>query len=333
MAIMGSTTGWVGVGWSPDGHMYSGGNSDAVVGWVESNGNVVVNAYQLKSYSPSAADIQSDFELTDIDGEEIDGKTIIYFTRSTKSGLNPIDADADVIVIGAYSGTNQDTFSYHGSSTHTSTSNLVVINFASGSVSSAKGKLGIRDAHAIIMLFAWGLLLPFGMLWARYTRNLGDLIWFKVHRVTQYSGFVIALAGIILAYIMVDPSFHFRVVAHATIGTVMLILMVGQVIGAFFRPHPKPVTSARIAFEIGHHWNGRVLVLLSVAQIILGIYAIGYDVDHPWLLPLYVAVAGSVALFVLIIEIYNGINPIWGIVPCFRREKEANEKDYVDADF
>jgi archaellin len=179
----------------------------------------------------------ADIELTNIAGEEVDGVTTIYFTRTTKSGSYPIDADASVIVIGAYSPSN-DFLSYHGDTTHSLQMNQVTANFKTGAVGSQKGKLTIKDAHAILMFIAWGLLLPFGMLWARYTRSLENDIWFLVHRPVQYTGFLISTAGIILGYVMVG-EYQFRVVAHSVIGTIIFAGSILQVIGAFFRPHKK----------------------------------------------------------------------------------------------
>jgi len=96
------------------------------------------------------------------------------------------------------------------------------------------------------------------------------------------------------------------------------------------RKKGKPITDARKFFEIGHHWNGRTLVILSIAQIILGIQAIGYNISNPWLLWLYIAVVICVGVFVLIVEAANCVNPMWDIVPCFG-EPAKDDKDYVDA--
>jgi len=342
MAVKGLSTGWVGVGWSANGHMDSQSTkrniqqlqagSDAIVGWVGSTGNVVIDQWLLTEQNTPT--IHSNIELTNKDGEEINGETIIYFTRTTASGNYPINEDQSVILIGAYSQYNTDALSYHGD-THTSTNPLVTVNFVAGTVGSQKGVLGIKDAHAIIMFIAWGILLPFGVLWARYTRSLENDIWFLVHRPCQYFGFVLSTAGIILGYVMVG-TFQFRVVAHSVIGTIIFAGSILQVVGAFFRPHKKkdePITNARKAFEIGHHWNGRVLVLLSVAQIILGIYAIGYDQSELWVLWLYVTVVAIVGAFVLIVETVNVVHPIWGIVPCYPDSKKPHDMDYTDADF
>jgi hypothetical protein len=344
MAIQAPCTGWVGVGWSANGYMDSSSvgkrnlqvtGSDAVVGWFTSAGDVMVDEWLLTVQDTPT--LHAGITLSNIYGEEVNGETIIYFTRTTASGNHPINSDQSVYVIGAYSQTNTDALTFHGDA-HTDTpgagADLLTVNFFSGSIGSQSGTLGIRDAHAILMFIAWGILLPFGMLWARYTRSRDNDIWFKVHRPCQYTGFVISTAGIILAYVMVGTN-QFRVLAHSVIGTIIFIGSVLQVIGAFFRPHKekdRPVTNARKIFELSHHWNGRILVCLSVAQIILGIYAIGYDETYTWLLWLYVAVAASVFLFVVIVESLNCMNPMWGIVPCFGPTKKNHDLDYVEAD-
>jgi len=104
---------------------------------------------------------------------------------------------------------------------------------------------------------------------------------------------------------------------------------------AVFRPHKeenKPVTNARLAFEIFHHWNGRILALLAIAQIFLGIKAIRYDESHSWLIPFYGAIVGMTLFIILIVEIINCVKPFGNIAPCCPR-RDGQPDDYTEAEF
>jgi len=271
------------------------------------------------------------FSVSNTSATQINGGTTIYFSRLLNAGAIPITENSSSIIIGAYSQGNSDTFEYHGS-THTSPGSIISINFYTGATSQST-VLGIRDAHSIIMLLSWGLILPLGLLAARYLRSFPDILWFKIHRPFQYFGTVLGLVGIIIGYSMVGPVGQFNHVAHAVIGTIIMTFSVLQVVVAFFRPHKepeKPVTKERIAFEIFHHWNGRLLVLLAVlVQIFLGL-AIDYQMRYPWLPPLYGAIVGTTLLIVLIAEIVNCIRPFGKLVPCFPCLESKKASDFKE---
>jgi hypothetical protein len=274
--------------------------ADAVAGSV-SGSTVTLDYYKLTGHTYT---ISTDIMLTDISGSEFGGVTTIYFTREVDKGSHPI-INAYATLIGAYRELNNDAWGYHGS-THSSSS--IQANFFTGTTSTSN-PVTLRDIHAIIMFIAWGLLLPFGALWARYARHLPDALWFKVHRVTQYSGFTISLGGIILGYSMVYEQFLF--LTHSIIGTLIMLFSAAQVVGAFFRPHKEenePVTTARKVFEIFHHWNGRCLLVIAVVQIYLGISAIGYLEKQFWVIILWSIVVGLVVLVVLILEALKILN-------------------------
>jgi len=77
------------------------------------------------------------------------------------------------------------------------------------------------------------------------------------------------------------------------IGTVILILTVFQMASGYLRPHKgDPPSGGRLVFEFFHHWNGRILLILSIAQITLGIIELGvnnfaYGIWLPFLLILF----------------------------------------------
>jgi hypothetical protein len=283
----------------------SGKPTDVVAGWVTGTlGTATVNAYKFTSKSLPIG-FSLDMNLTNTYGTEINGETTIFFTRPINAGSNPI-RDSLSNLIGAYSLSNSDTFGYHGSApSRSSSSAKLQANFFTGSTVVSKPLIELRDVHATILFITWGLILPFGMIWARYARKLADDIWFKVHRVFQYGGVLLSLIGIIIGYVMVGTD-QFRVVGHSVLGTFILLFSVTQVIVAFFRPHKENVgviTKSRMLFELFHHWNGRFLVIMAIIQIYLGIYAIGYDQTHGWVIPFFTVVIVLAIVVVIFLEV------------------------------
>jgi len=311
------------VGWSPNGMMIEEGKTTDIIAGSVSNGVATVNAYAFTAYDlPNG--LSTLLDVSDVSGTQSDGVTTIFFTRPIHTGFQPISESTESYVIGAYSQTNDPSLSYHG---NTHALSAIQVNFYTGGTS--RQAVGIKDAHAILMFVSWGLILPIGVFCARYLRSFPEALWFKLHRPLQYGGFVVALAGIILGYFMVGSN-QFRVLGHAILGTIILALSLAQVVVAFFRPHKElnePTTSERFAFEIFHHWNGRILVLLAIVQIFLGIYAIGYDIFQPWIIPTYAAIVGIPLLSLFIVEIINCIRPFGKITPCLECFENTERND------
>jgi len=140
------------------------------------------------------------------------------------------------------------------------------------------------EVHGILMLIAWGLFAPLGLVVARYgkpataaeamakvTDPAPPAMWFVVHRACMYSAVVITLVASIISLATVEEHVND---AHKKIGVILTSVMLIQPVNAYFRPHkPKAgeaPSSARVAWEWGHRWLGRALVGLSFASLISG---------------------------------------------------------------
>ncbi|XP_074369742.1 cytochrome b561 and DOMON domain-containing protein At5g35735-like [Apium graveolens] len=63
-------------------------------------------------------------------------------------------------------------------------------NFSTGKISSHGGVIpGVLNTQA------WEILLPLGIISARYLKVFADLAWFYLHQLCQCSGYVIGVAG------------------------------------------------------------------------------------------------------------------------------------------
>ena len=141
-------------------------------------------------------------------------------------------------------------------------------NFGSGN------KMPAIRAHAMCMLLSWGLLLPGGVLTARFLRHRPNGAWFKAHRAVQLSGLLLALLGWSIALANFDVFTGPTSVStiHGSIGMVVMTLGLLQPINAFFRPKPpEDKTDARVAWERLHKGSGRTAVVLGLLNALIGV--------------------------------------------------------------
>ena len=149
--------------------------------------------------------------------------------------------------------------------------------------------------HARLMVLAWGVLIPLGVIVARFFKvtprqdwpsTLDNRFWWNWHRLLQYGGMALAAAGLALALASGSMSGAMRT-AHAVLGFAVLALGVLQLVSAWLRGSkggptaPSPdgslrgdhydMTARRYAFEYAHKFGGMIAVAGSVAAIVTGL--------------------------------------------------------------
>lgn len=143
----------------------------------------------------------------------------------------------------------------------------------------AQAGLSLRQlyfVHGILMMVAWGFLLPSGTLLAKFYKHRPDGLWFKLHRGIQTLGLLLALAGWILALVnfSVFKDVGFNNYRHGICGMVVMILGILQPLNALIRPHApegdEEKSTTRLLWEIWHKSSGWIAVLLAVPTIVLG---------------------------------------------------------------
>ncbi|KAI5673008.1 hypothetical protein M9H77_13372 [Catharanthus roseus] len=99
-----------------------------------------------------------------------------------------------------------------------------------------QGHLHLRTVHGIVNIIGWGILLPIGVLAARYLKKLPlDLgsQWYSVHVLSQISGFILGTIGWGLGFSIhraaKDPKRTMSL--HGIIGTLIFALAAIQVCG------------------------------------------------------------------------------------------------------
>jgi hypothetical protein len=160
--------------------------------------------------------------------------------------------------------------------------------------------------HARLMVLAWAILLPLGVIAARYykvTRNqdwprvLDNRAWWHAHRGLQYSGVVLMLVGAYLAW-QQSSSTTLAAQVHGYLGWGITALGILQTLSAWFRgskggptePEMRgdhyDMTAHRLAFEWLHKTCGWLAVGAAVITIALGLWI----ADAPRWMPLVLAI-------------------------------------------
>ena len=156
--------------------------------------------------------------------------------------------------------------------------------------------------HGSRMLISWGFLLPGGIVAAKLLRYRQDSLWFKVHRVVQPPGLLIALAGWITAFAgpfdlfgsgVDDASF-----AHAVMETFVMALGIFQPINAYLRPH-KPAdgevaSSKRKRWSKTHKIVGYSAALIGLVNCFIGTALSGKYSDYFFYALIFIGVLDEV---------------------------------------
>lgn len=85
----------------------------------------------------------------------------------------------------------------------------------------------MKKNHGVLGIFGWGLILPTGAIIARYFKHR-DPLWYYLHIVIQFTGFIIGLAGVVLGRALYG-KIHAKVPTHRGIGFFILALSIMQV--------------------------------------------------------------------------------------------------------
>jgi hypothetical protein len=160
--------------------------------------------------------------------------------------------------------------------------------------------------HARLMVLAWAILLPLGVLAARYfkvthrqdwPRVVDNRAWWHAHRLLQYSGIAFMLIGLSIAW---DNSKELSTAAavHSYLGLGVIAVGILQVLSAWFRgskggpSEPEirgdhyDMTPYRLKFEWIHKTCGWTALIAAVVTMGLGLWV----ADAPRWMPLVLTV-------------------------------------------
>jgi hypothetical protein len=147
--------------------------------------------------------------------------------------------------------------------------------------------------HGRMMVLAWGVLLPVGILAARFfkitsrqdwPRQLDNKAWWYTHNALQYSGAALVIAGALY----VERSTALLSSYHALLGWSVVVLTIAQIVGGLLRGSKGgptapskdgslrgdhyDMTLRRRVFERVHKSLGYVAVVLALAALATGLW-------------------------------------------------------------
>jgi hypothetical protein len=170
---------------------------------------------------------------------------------------------------------------------------ILVASAAILAVLSACGLSGLMLLHAGAMIIAWGVLVPCGVLIARYfkvtrqqdfPRQLDNQFWWNWHRLLQYAGAALSTAGF---FAMVGMAGVSLTTGHAQLGLAVVLIGWVQVLSGLLRGSKGGPTEAQMRgdhydmtlrrriFEHVHKGLGWAVLPLAVAAMLTGLALVG----------------------------------------------------------
>lgn len=100
--------------------------------------------------------------------------------------------------------------------------NLVHVYDVTGQGSQTKAPYSnLKRAHGILNMIGWGILIPIGVIVARYLKHL-DSLWFYLHTGIQSLGFILGLSGVV-AGVVLDNRIEASVEKHKGLGVTIVV--------------------------------------------------------------------------------------------------------------
>lgn len=106
------------------------------------------------------------------------------------------------------------------------------ISYDTAGSGSGSGDAGFpaERKHGLLGMMGWGVLMPIGMITARYFRQL-DPCWFYTHMAIQVCGYAVGIAGVVLGFRLNEDGLK-NVDVHKALGIAILAMASLQVCSA-----------------------------------------------------------------------------------------------------
>eukprot|EP01018_Ginkgo_biloba_P014070 Gb_13521 [translate_table: standard] len=293
-----ATNGWVAWGINPTTTGMIG--TQTLIAFRHSNGTTIVDTYDVKS--KTAALQPSTISITVANKSAVfeNGEITIFATVSLPSNKTTVN---HVWQVG--SGVTGSSPQVHA----TASANLASygsVNLQNGTSTGSSGipHKTLKDRHGVINVVGWGILMPIGVMIARYMRMFesANPAWFYMHALCQSSGYILGVAGWATGLKLGSYSKGIERTAHRKLGIALFCLGTLQVFALLLRP--KKEHKFRIYWNVYHHTVGYSVIILSIVNIFKG-----FDILQPedkWK-HAYIGVIASLGGIAVILEIVTWI--------------------------
>ncbi|KAJ4845352.1 hypothetical protein Tsubulata_039643 [Turnera subulata] len=163
---------------------------------------------------------------------------------------------------------------------HPTTSNdlssIATVDILSGFTAAPRDDTGtLRTVHGVINAVAWGVLLPTGVVMARYLRHIRALgpTWFYVHAGIQLTAYFLGTVGFGIGIRLGAMSPGVVYGLHRKLGFAAFCLGALQTLALLFRP--KATNKFRKYWKSYHHFVGYACVVLGVVNVFQGFEVMG----------------------------------------------------------
>lgn len=295
---------WLGFGVSTDGKMLG---AELIIGYPSSSGDNI-RQYGANSYDPSGSGVYVSEQqlLTNALMQQNSTTTVMGFTRplDDPNGIDLKVGSSNKFLyaygFGNRPGIHQDYGSF--------TLDLGLCDQGSGEfdlVEAGDRYETMYAAHGMLASIAWGILVPLAIGSALLRKwitkcSAKDGLWYKFHFYLNALALMMTTISFGLAVIArqrTTPSGenpkHFTAFAHATVGLLIMILLLVQVFGGILRPKDKEA-SKRVVWLLAHRLLGVGLLLLCWYQVQDGLTLFATLFNYADYSTVFWCVAGSI---------------------------------------
>lgn len=172
--------------------------------------------------------------------------------------------------------------------------------------------------HAILNTVGWGILLPLGVIAARYLKPFTNSTWFYLHVSIQLVGFVLGVAGWATGLVLGNRSVGVVYHKHRSVGIALFAISTLQVCAMLIRP--SKTHKIRPVWNYYHYTLGLTILVLGILNIFYG-----FDILEP---PNkyrigYIGILGVLAGLVLVGESIKWAHHVWVVK---RRKSPQGQK-------
>lgn len=129
----------------------------------------------------------------------------------------------------------------------------------------------LKNTHGVFNTVAWGILLPIGVMSARYLRPFAwaDPLWFYLHIICQLTGYALGVVGWGLGLKLQKYATPIKYY-HRNLGIAIFVFATLQVLAVVLRP--KKDSKVRLFWNIYHHTIGYACIILIIVNIFEGFH-------------------------------------------------------------
>ncbi|GAB4841543.1 hypothetical protein Ancab_022257 [Ancistrocladus abbreviatus] len=251
---------YIAIGFSKNGLMVG---SSAMVGWMQ-DGSGIIKQYYLGGENANAVKPdQGDLKVVSNSSVAFRQSGRIYLAFQ----LSTYQPSTNLIYAVGPTGFQPTSPGYQLMMHRTMVS--TTLNYATGqSQTQGSPYTGIKRAHGAINMLAWGILMPIGIIVARFLKQY-DPIWFYAHAGIQTIAFILGLTGVILGFVIYG-LLNSNATTHKNLGIFILALGCLQATAILIRPQKG--SKVRKYWNWYHLFTGRILIIFAVANIFYGIH-------------------------------------------------------------